>query len=185
MRWVTHLPSSSMEPKLLWRPPADRIEHATISRFARAVGREGDYDALWQWSVDDLEGFWGAIWEFFDVQASEPYERVLGRREMPGAQWFPGSRLSYAEHIFRGQRRRRGRHPPRRRAARALAVDVGRAARADRPHRRRTAPLGVGPGDRVVAYLPNIPETIAAFLATASIGGDLVDRGSPTSARAR
>ena len=170
MGWATHLPSPSMEPKLLWRPPADRAEHATIARFARAVGREGDYDALWRWSVDDLEGFWGAIWEFFDVQASEPYERVLGRREMPGAQWFPGSRLSYAEHLFRGRDDDAVAIRPRRRAARALAVDVGRAARADRPHRRRAAALGVGPGDRVAAYMPNIPETIAAFLATASLG---------------
>src|SRR6478609_6128708 len=103
MGWATHLPSPSMEAKLLWRPSADRVEDATITRFARAVGREGDYDELWRWSVDDLEGFWGAVWEFFDVQASEPYERVLGRREMPGAQWFPGARLSYAEHFFRGR----------------------------------------------------------------------------------
>ena len=63
-----------------------RRDHA----LCRGVGHAGDYDELWHWSVDDLEGFWAAIWEFFDVQASEPYERVLGRREMPGAQWFPG-----------------------------------------------------------------------------------------------
>ena len=170
MGWVTHLPSSSMEAKLLWRPPADRIEHTTIARFARAVGRDGDYDALWRWSVDDLEGFWGAIWEFFDVQASEPYERVLGRREMPGAQWFPGSRLSYAEHFFRG------------RDDDAVAIcHAGELRELSQwtwgELREQTARIaaglrrmGIGPGDRVAAYMPNIPETIAAFLATASIG---------------
>jgi acetoacetyl-CoA synthetase len=159
-----------MEPKLLWQPSADRAERATIARFARAVGHEGDYDELWRWSVDDLEGFWGAIWEFFDVQASEPYERVLGRREMPGAQWFPGSRLSYAEHFFRG------------RDEDAVAIRHASELRELSQWtwgelREQTARIagglrrmGVGPGDRVAAYMPNIPEMVAAFLATASIG---------------
>jgi acetoacetyl-CoA synthetase len=159
-----------MEPKLLWRPSAERAERASIARFARAVGREGDYGELWRWSVDDLEGFWGAIWEFFDVQASEPYESVLGSREMPGAQWFPGSRLSYAEHFFRG------------RDDDAVAIhhagelrELSQWTWGDlRAQTARIAAglrdLGVRPGDRVAAYMPNIPETIAAFLATASIG---------------
>ncbi len=90
-----------MAAKLLWEPSAQRAEDALIARFARAVGHEGDYHALWRWSVEDLEGFWAAIWDFFEVRASVPYERVLARREMPGAQWFPGARLSYAEHFFR------------------------------------------------------------------------------------
>ena len=167
---ATHLPSLPMEPKLLWRPSADRIEHATITRFAREVGHEGDYDDLWRWSVDDLEGFWAAIWEFFDVQASEPYERVLGRREMPGAQWFPGSRLSYAEHFFRD------------RDDDAVAIRHASELRELSQWtwgelREQTARIAaglrrmdVGPGDRVAAYMPNIPETIAAFLATVSVG---------------
>jgi acetoacetyl-CoA synthetase len=159
-----------MEPKLLWRPSAERAERATIARFARAVGREGDYDELWRWSVEDLEGFWGAIWEFFDVQASEPYERVLGRREMPGAEWFPGSRLSYAEHFFRGREVDTVaiRHASELRELSEwtwgeLREQTGRIAAG-------LAALGVRPGDRVAAYMPNIPETIAAFLATASLG---------------
>src|SRR4051812_25526751 len=167
---ATHLPSPPMEPKLLWRPSADRAEHATIARFAREVGDEGDYDELWRWSVDDLEGFWAAIWEFFDVQASEPYERVLGSREMPGAQWFPGSRLSYAEHFFRD------------RDDDAVAIRHASELRELsqwtwgelREQTARIAAglrgLGVGPGDRVAAYMPNIPETVAAFLATAALG---------------
>jgi acetoacetyl-CoA synthetase len=159
-----------MEPKLLWEPSAERAERALVTRFARAVGREGDYHELWRWSVADLDGFWAAIWDFFDVQASEPYERVLARREMPGAQWFPGARLSYAEHFFRG------------RDDGALAIQHAAELRELSAWtwgelREQTARIatglrrkGVGPGDRVAAYLPNIPETIAAFLATASLG---------------
>jgi acetoacetyl-CoA synthetase len=154
---ATHLPSPTMEPKQLWRPSADRAEHATIARFAREVGHEGDYDELWRWSVDDLEGFWAAIWEFFDVQASEPYERVLGSRKMPGAQWFPGSRLSYPEHFFRE------------RDDDAVAIrhvselrELSQWTWAEL--REQTARIAAGlrrmdvrPGDRVAAYMPNIP----------------------------
>jgi acetoacetyl-CoA synthetase len=160
-----------MEPKLLWTPSADRAERASITRFARAVGRTGGYDELWRWSVEDLEGFWAAIWQFFDVRASTPYEQVLGRREMPGAQWFTGSRLSYAEHFFRGREDDTVaiRHASELRELSQwtwgeLREQTARIAAGLRG-------LGVGPGDRVAAYMPNIPETIAAFLATASIGG--------------
>src|SRR5690242_10048555 len=96
---------------ILWRPSPERMEAATITRFARWVaatrdvdvgGAVCDYDALWRWSVDDLDAFWGSIWDYFGVSASRPYERVLGRREMPGAQWFPGAEVNYAEHVLRG-----------------------------------------------------------------------------------
>ena len=118
-----------------------------------------------------LEGFWGAVWDFFGVRAHAPYERVLGAREMPGAEWFPGARLNYAEHalgtdedtdrvavVARSQTRE-----PIELTFGELREQVARA----RAGLRR---LGVGPGDRVVAYLPNIPETLVAFLATASLG---------------
>jgi acetoacetyl-CoA synthetase len=167
---------SEAEPKVLWSPSVERVETATLSRFARwvAVTRGVDvtdsYADLWQWSVDELEDFWAAIWTFFDVQASTPYQRVLGSREMPGAEWFPGARLSYAEHIFRGK------------PDSATALQHASELREldfmtwgelrDLTARIATGLrfLGVGPGDRVVAYIPNIPEAIAAFLACASIG---------------
>jgi acetoacetyl-CoA synthetase len=167
---------SSADPKVLWAPSTDRIEQATITRFARwvvasrGVDVTGSYDALWQWSVDDLEAFWASIWEYFDVRASVPYERVLGSRAMPGAEWFPGARLSYAEHIFAGK------------ADSALALQHASELREldwmtwgelrDLTARIATGLkfLGVQAGDRVVAYIPNIPEAIAAFLACASIG---------------
>jgi acetoacetyl-CoA synthetase len=159
-----------MAEKQLWKPDPERVESATITRFARAVGCDGSYDELWRWSVSDLEGFWAAVWEFFEVQVSQPYDRVLGRREMPGAQWFPGARLSYAEHFFRG------------RDDDAIAIRHAAELRElsqwtwgelrEQTERLATGlrRLGVGPGDRVAAYMPNVPETIAAFLATASIG---------------
>ncbi len=92
----------SSEP--LWTPSPDRIERSTLARYARTVGHDAsDYEALWRWSVEDLEGFWQSVCDFFDVRFDARPERVLGSREMPGAEWFPGARLSYAEHVFRGK----------------------------------------------------------------------------------
>jgi acetoacetyl-CoA synthetase len=154
-------------PPVLWTPSAERVERSNMTKFARAQGH-ADYEALWRWSVDDLEGFWAAIWKDFGVEGS--YEGVLGSRAMPGAQWFPGARVSYAEHLFRGK-------PDERVAIRAASelrpVEEWTWGRLRSETARIRAGLrarGVGEGDRVCAYLPNIPETIAAFLATASLG---------------
>ena len=97
------------EPEILWTPSPERIERATLTRYARWLQetrglRFDGYSELWRWSVDDVEGFWSSLVTFLDVQFSVPGERVLSGSEMPGTQWFPGSRLSYAEHIFRGKR---------------------------------------------------------------------------------
>ena len=92
-----------MTPKQLWRPSPERVERAAITRFAEHLGRCGSYEALWRWSVEELEEFWAAVVDFFAVRFDTAGESVLGLREMPGAQWFPGSRLSYAQHIFRGK----------------------------------------------------------------------------------
>jgi acetoacetyl-CoA synthetase len=158
------------QPELLWTPSEERIEQSALTAYARAVGHEGDYGDLWQWSVDDLEGFWASIWEHFDVQAATPYERVLGDRSMPGAEWFPGSRLSYAEHLFRGKDDDAVaiRHASELRDAAELTWGELRdqTARIAAGLRR----MGVTEGDRVVAYIPNIPEALAAFAACASIG---------------
>jgi acetoacetyl-CoA synthetase len=162
-------------PPLLWSPPEDLVETSTMTRFMRWLDAErgltfDSYDELWRWSVDDIEAFWASIWQFFDVEADAPYLRVIGSREMPGAEWFPGVRLSYPEHVFRGRD--------------ADAVAILHASETREPGewtwgdlREQTARIraglearGVGPGDRVAAYMPNIPETIAAFFATASLG---------------
>ncbi|MGZ4352238.1 MAG: acetoacetate--CoA ligase, partial [Gaiellaceae bacterium] len=154
---------------VLWEPSAEQVESSRLTRYLRARGFS-TYDELWRWSVSDLEGFWGSLWDEFDVQASRPYERVLGRREMPGAEWFPGAELSYAEHVFRG------------RDDGAVAIVHASELRPQAETtwgelRALTARIragllrhGVERGDRVVAYMPNIPETVAAFFACASIG---------------
>jgi acetoacetyl-CoA synthetase len=162
-------------PPIVWTPSAERIASATITRYrewlndSRGLELE-DYAGLWQWSVDELEEFWASIWEFFEVEASEPYERVLTTREMPEAEWFPGARLSYAEHVFRGRadgdvaiRHASELRPLGEWTWGELRARAGAVAGALRE-------AGVVAGDRVVAYLPNIPETIAAFLGCASIG---------------
>jgi acetoacetyl-CoA synthetase len=159
-----------------WRPTCDRIERSNLVRFAAWVeDRNGvpvtaSYDRLWQWSVDDIEAFWLAIWEFFDVKADGAAQPVLKGRSMPGADWFPYVRLNYAEHVFRD------------RDPRELAIQFSselaevdswtweqletKTARIAAGLRR----LGVGCGDRVAAYLTNTPETVAAFLACTSLG---------------
>ena len=165
----------SSEAKLLWQPTGERIEQATITRLQQWLERErgltfDDYQDLWRWSVDDLEAFWTAIVEFFQIRFETESDTVLDSIEMPGAKWFEGARLSYAEHVFRGKRDQDVaiRHASELRElsqwtwAELRAQTAAIAAGLKR--------LGVQEGDRVVAYLPNIPETVAAFLACASLG---------------
>src|SRR4051794_38895965 len=154
-------------PPVLWTPSPERVERANVTAFMRAHGHAG-YETLRQWSVDDLEGFWAAIWETYGLEGG--YDAVLGSREMPGAQWFTGARVSYAEHLFRGK-------PDDRVAIRAASElrpveewTWGRLRSETGRIRAGLVARGVGEGDRVCAYLPNIPETVAAFLATASLG---------------
>ncbi len=160
---------------LLWEPPADLIEQARLTEYMqwleseRGLRFEG-YEELWRWSVDDLEAFWGSIWDFFGVQADGGFERVLDSREMPGAKWFAGAELNYAEHVFAGKDDAETAilHASELRELSELSwgeLETQVAALA-----AGLRELGLERGDRVVAYLPNIPEAIVAFLATASIG---------------
>jgi acetoacetyl-CoA synthetase len=159
-----------MSERVLWRPSPERIERAWITSFARAVGREGPYEELRRWSVEDLDGFWAAVWEHFDVRASKPYERVLARSEMPGARWFEGAELSYPEHMFRGRDDDAVaiRHASELRELSDVTWGELRAQTAGIAAGLRD--LGVERGDRVVAYVPNIVEAVAAFLACAALG---------------
>jgi acetoacetyl-CoA synthetase len=162
------------ESELLWTPSPSRIERAQLTHYLDWLEERGrrfdSYTALWQWSIDDLEGFWGSLWEYFDIRASKPYERVLGSRSMPGAQWFPGARLNYAEHALRHERADAEAmlFLSERSPLSALSwTDLGSRVRKLATHLRR---LGLVPGDRVVAYLPNSPEAVIAMLATVSVG---------------
>ena len=161
--------------ELLWEPSAELVERSRLTEFMCWLERErglsfAGYPELWQWSVDDLDAFWGAIWDFFDVQADGEPSPVLASREMPGAEWFPGTRLNYAEHVFAGKDDGETAilHASELRELDELSWGELRRQVAATAAGLRS--LGVGRGDRVVAYLPNIPEAIVAFLASASIG---------------
>jgi acetoacetyl-CoA synthetase len=166
------------EAELLWRPDPNRVADSRMAAFRDWLRAErgldfADYDELWTWSTTDLEAFWSAIADFFDVAFHTPPTRTLGSSSMPGAEWFPGATLNYAEHALR---------PGPGRADDDLAVifhrEDGLAANLTYATlRRRVAAvragllaLGVTRGDRVVALVPNSPEALIAFLAAASIG---------------
>jgi acetoacetyl-CoA synthetase len=166
----------SEEPELLWEPSDEWVARTTLTRYTAWLGSErglsfDSYEELWQWSVDDVGTFWSTIVEFFDVRFAEGGETVLGDRSMPGAEWFPGAQLSYAEHVFRGKdddavailHRSEVRPELAEWTWGRLRSETARVAAGLRA-------LGVSEGDRVVAYMPNIPETVACFLACASIG---------------
>src|SRR4051794_31822840 len=166
-----------MTGRVLWEPPADVLQTSRVGRFMSWLRAErgldfADYPALWQWSVTDLPVFWRSIWDYFEVQAYTPPDDVLPDASMPGATWFPGATLNYAEHVLRmpgradddpvvlayGQTR-----SPATLTCRQLREEV-------RQVRAGLKGLGVGRGDRVAAYAPNIPETYVLMLATASLG---------------
>ncbi|MEU1405634.1 acetoacetate--CoA ligase [Streptomyces sp. NPDC005728] len=152
-------------------PDPQAVAGSRIVDFARHAGRDGtDFAALHRWSVTDLAGFWAAVWDYFGIDADTPYEEVLAEETMPGARWFPGATLNYAHHALR-------RLPDD--GVAVLALDetssgyevTGSQLRAQVASVAVTLrDLGVRSGDRVVGYLPNIPHTIVAFLAAASLG---------------
>ena len=167
--------TEATEGTLLWEPSEEFKENANVSRYMEWLEKEkglsfDDYGELWEWSVTELEEFWASIWEYSDVRASKPYTRVLSSREMPGAKWFEGAELNYAEHVFRNTKEdepavlhQSELRPLSETRWRELEDKVGALAEGLKG-------LGVERGDRVVAYLPNVPEALIAFLACASLG---------------
>jgi acetoacetyl-CoA synthetase len=162
---------------VLWAPPADVRERSRIGDYLRWLRDHrdldfADYDALWRWSVTDLEAFWQSIWDYFEIIAHSPPTGVLATAAMPGARWFPGATLNYAEHVLRmpgladddpaviG-------HSQTRERVTLTAARLRDEVRRVRAGLRR---LGIGRGDRVAAYAPNIPETFVLLLATTSLG---------------
>lgn len=160
---------------LLWTPTPAHVERAELTRFLRWLEAErglafADYEALRAWSVADIEAFWTAVWDFYAIQASVPFERMLGRRDMPGAEWCPGARLNFVDHVLRHVRPGQ---PAIKFAAEGTPLGVVTWDELADQVTRFAAVLrefGVRPGDRVVAFLPNIPHTMVAFLATAAVG---------------
>jgi acetoacetyl-CoA synthetase len=160
--------------ELLWTPGADRVARSHLTRYLKWLAERGrkfdDYESLWRWSVEDLPGFWGSLVEFCGLQFSAAPTEVLGRREMPGAEWFPGGKLNYAQHALRHERAGEDAIlylSERRPLATVSWAEFARQVRVLATWMRN---LGIQPGDRVVAYLPNTPEALVAMYATASIG---------------
>jgi acetoacetyl-CoA synthetase len=163
-----------MDGDVLWTPSAEAVEKTKMNRLMRRIEERhgvtlGDYDSFWTWSVENVELFYSELAEFSDVRFDTEPEAVLTTRRVPDARWFPGATLNYAEHVFRCMPRdvviravseTRPNHDV---TADDLRAQVGRI-------RRGLVDLGVGKGDRVAGYLPHIPETVATFLAVASLG---------------
>ena len=161
-------------PPVLWRPELDAIERTQLAAYMAWLERVrglsfGGYHELWAWSVDEIEAFWESLWDYFQVQAS-PYEIVLAERKMPGARWFAGSQLSYAEHVFRGRDDDAVAIVHASEVRPQAELTWGELSSLTGAIRRGLREVGVERGDRVAAYMPNIPETVAAFLACASLG---------------
>ena len=166
---------AAREGEPLWSPSAAQIAYANLTPFQDWLRREGRCDArsymeLWRWSVEHIDDFWRAIWDYFRIESTTPVTRVLGKRTMPGAEWFPGTRLNYTQHILRNERAGEDAlfylsetQPLTAMKWDDLGTQVRKLATALRE-------MGVKPGDRVVAYLPNIPSTMVALYATAAIG---------------
>jgi len=163
------------EGAILWEPTQDRRRRANITAYLNWLASEkglsfNDYNSLWEWSVTEIEAFWQSLWEFFSIKAAKPYTHVLSGRNMPGARWFQGAELNYAEHVFRRMSADR--------PALIFQSETQPLTLISWPelYRRVAAlaaslrSLGVQRGDRVAAYMPNIPQTVMAFLACASIG---------------
>ncbi|MGY0501695.1 acetoacetate--CoA ligase [Nocardia sp. FBN12] len=174
-----------MQPQ--WVPSAHDVASARITDFATFVtARTGDeypdYQALWQWSVDDIAGFWQAVWDYFEL--GETAGEVLGSRAMPGAEWFPGTRLNYVDQIIRMAQFGRPAVIALHEDAEPREVSWAELIEQVTVFARTLREQGVEAGDRVVGYLPNIPEAIVAFLATASIGAVWSACGQDYSAKA-
>ncbi|MGH3528899.1 MAG: acetoacetate--CoA ligase [Pseudonocardiaceae bacterium] len=170
------------EPQVLWLPDPDVVGRSRMAAFRSWLAAQrgvvvADYDALWRWSVADLAGFWGALADFAGVRFHTAPRRVLRGEPMPGTRWFPGATLNYAEHALApgpGQGPGKGADDPavifHREDGVRDELSLGLLRQRVAAARSALASLGVRPEDRVVALVPNSPDTLVAFLATASLG---------------
>ena len=172
---ATDVPATVRAGDLIWTPARERIENANMTAFMawlkQTRGLEfGTYPELWEWSVTDLDAFWQAVWDYNDIVVAQPPYQVLGKRDMPGAEWFPGARLNYAQNVL--AREKAGEvalyyHSETTPVTPLLWDELGKNVRI---LATRLRGLGVQPGDRVASCLPNTPAAVTAMLATTSIG---------------
>src|SRR5579872_305989 len=169
----------AVEGQLLWTPRPDFAADSNVAHYMKWLEEKqglafADYEALRKWSVDEIEAFWASIWEYFKVDSSSPYKQVLDRRVMPGAKWFEGSRVNYAEHLLRYEAWAEAsevafHHVSETRPLRRMGWgELGRQVRILATQLRK---LGLKPGDRVASYMPNVPETAIAMMAVVAVGG--------------
>ena len=163
------------EGSKLWEPDQQQINEAAITKFRKWLENKKelslpDTDALWEWSTTEVESFWESVWEYTGVISHNSYSTVLSSHEMPGAKWFEGATLNYTENVFRHSR-------PDQPALIFKSETVDTTEVSWKELEEKTAmvanylkAVGVKKGDRVAAYMPNVPETVIAFLACASIG---------------
>jgi acetoacetyl-CoA synthetase len=161
--------------ELLWSPSPQQIQASRLHDYQHWLARErgipvGSYDALWQWSISDLDAFWQSIWDYGEVIGEGEREPALASRQMPGARWFPNTRLNYAENVFRYATAERPAIISRSENAPVREISWAQLERDAAALAARMRSWGIAPGDRVASYLPNWPETVTAFLACASIG---------------
>ncbi|HWU61734.1 MAG TPA: acetoacetate--CoA ligase [Ensifer sp.] len=162
---------------ILWTPSEDFVANSGMTRFmawlknSRGLSFDS-YSDLQRWSCDDIEGFWAAIWDYFEIMSDGPYQSVIDEHRMPGAKWFAGARLNFAEHVLRHERNAPDKvvfhylsesQPLAGMTWRQLGSRVRMLA-------ERLRALGIKPGDRVASYMPNVPETMVAMLATTAVG---------------
>jgi acetoacetyl-CoA synthetase len=175
---MNDVPAAVREGELLWMPRPEFALASNVTRYLDWLRTHRgrvlvDYDALWRWSVAEPEAFWGTLWDYFEVRSDTPYKQVLDHRVMPGAKWFEGARVNYAEHLLRHEEKARDdevvfQHLT---ELRPLASMTWRElARQVRIVATQLRALGVAPGDRVVSYMPNVPETAVAMMASVAIG---------------
>jgi acetoacetyl-CoA synthetase len=163
------------EGEILWEPSTSFQEGSRLAEYLRWLAQRHGlsfdaYEDLWRWSVANLETFWASIVEFFDVQLARPADLILADASMPGARWFEGARLNYAANAFRHAT---AEHPALLYQSETRPLAEMSWAELERQVASVAASLrgmGVKPGDRVVAYMPNMPEALVAFLAAASLG---------------
>ena len=166
---------STLGAEVLWAPSPEMVERSQLARYIAWLAENRDlhfedYADLWRWSVTEIEELWRTIWDCFEVLSDIPPDEVLPERVMPGAKWFPGTRLNYAEHIFRGKADDEVAvlyASERRELTELRWSELRERVAATREGLRA---LGVSKGDRVVAYLPNGAEALIAFLASATLG---------------
>ncbi|MEW2014378.1 acetoacetate--CoA ligase [Rhodococcus sp. NPDC076796] len=159
----------------LWTPTDSDLAEARVTAFARFVEQRHDvllpdYPALWRWSTNELELFWRAVWDFFEVRSSSTPTTVLAERSMPGAHWFPGTEVNYVDQVIRHARPDRAAIVHAREDGSTRTVTWEEMIDRAGALAGTLADAGVRRGDRVVGYLPSVPEAVIAFLATASLG---------------